>query len=391
LKKDCLFSIADFRFVCVASGGVGASERFGVKLFGAVAVSLALSAALAAADWRVALPGYEYRWPEDLRAHLEFQTEWWYFVGNLEAEGGEAFGYQLTFFRQGVIPPGEREERQSQLVPEEFSFAHFALSELDAGKHHAFQRASRGAFGEAGFADGDRLAWIRDWKVSFSDGEFRLRAEQDGVFIDLELEPLKGPVYHGENGVSQKAEGAGRASHYHSLTRIRTSGTIGIDGRTYSVTGSSWFDQEWATNQLAANQVGWDWFSLQFEDGTELMLYQMRTDDGGRDPYSSGTFVREDGSSIYLGAEAYTLTPLAHWTSPSTGGRYPVKWEVEVKPLGMKFIAEARQEAQEMEFQPIAYWEGPVTVAGTKGGEPLSGRGYLEMTGYAAPLEQIRD
>jgi len=379
------------QFGFVASGRVRPGENLRVKFFGYLCALVAFSAALVAGEWRVALPGYEYNWPGDLRAHPEFQTEWWYFVGNLEAESGEEFGYQLTFFRQGVIPPAERKPRESQWVPDQFSFAHFAVSELGGGGHHAFQRASRGTFEEAGFGEGDRLAWIRDWEVRFVKGRFYLRADEEGVAIDLELKPLKGPVYHGEDGVSQKAEGAGRASHYHSLTRIQTEGSVSLDGRTYRVTGSSWFDQEWATNQLAENQVGWDWFSLQFEDGTELMLYQMRTTDGGRDPYSSGTFIREDGSSQYLSSNDYSLKPLEHWTSSSTGGRYPVAWEIEVKPLGMKFTALARNDAQEMEFQPVSYWEGPVTVEGTRSGGPLKGRGYLEMTGYASPLEQIRD
>lgn len=347
---------------------------------------------LGASEWQVALPGWEYRWPQDLRAHPEFQTEWWYFVGNLASQDGQEFGYQLTFFRQGVIPPSERRQYSSRFVPGEFIFAHFAVSDLTRGKHEAFQHASRGAFDDAGFDDGERLAWIGEWEVRhLANGEFRLRATEGEVAIDLQLTPLKPAITHGEGGVSQKAEGAGRASHYHSLTRIRTAGVIRIGGENHSVSGLSWFDQEWASNQLAKHQVGWDWFSIQFGNGTELMLYQMRTDQGGRDPFSSGTFVAADGTTRHLTAADYVLTPLEWWQSPETNGRYPVKWSIEIPTLDLRLEATARNRSQEMNFQPIAYWEGPVAIEGTRGRSPIEGRGYLEMTGYAAPLEQIRD
>ena len=121
------------------------------------------------------------------------------------------------------------------------------------------------------------------------------------IALDLLLESPRAPVIHGNNGVSQKAEGSGRASHYYSLTRMETKGSIEVDGRKHLLTGATWFDHEWATNQLAANQTGWDWFSLQLEDGSDLMLFQIRTKEGGRDPYSSATFSASSSRLITYG------------------------------------------------------------------------------------------
>ncbi len=338
-----------------------------------------------AEGWRAALPGWEYEFPRDHASHPDFQTEWWYFTGNLRAGDGREFGYQLTFFRQGVRPPGSP-AASSRFVMDDMKFAHFAVTDLKDGRFHHFQQVSRGAFGEAGFEAGERLAWIGDWSCERTGQHaFRLRAAEGGISVDLRLESAKPPVIHGENGVSQKADGEGRASHYYSLTRLVTSGRLEVDGNSFEVQGTSWFDHEWATNQLGPHQKGWDWFSLQLDDGTELMLFQIRTD-SRRDPHSGGTFVLTDGSGRAIKNADFQLEPNAWWESPETKGKYPVGWRLAVPKLALDLKIRARLDPQELASQPFAYWEGAVEAAGKREGKAIRGTGYLEMTGYAGRI-----
>jgi predicted secreted hydrolase len=216
------------------------------------------------------------------------QTEWWYFTGNLQDAKGREFGYQLTFFRQGIIPPGKHPDASSKFLARDIYFAHFAVSEISDGRFHFAQRLSRGAFHEAGLGDKERVAWIKDWECEQTgEHSFRISSKDGKHAIDLILETAKAPVIHGADGISRKAEGEGRASHYYSLTRLKTSGVVTTPDGSFEVTGLTWFDHEWATNQLAPDQTGWDWFSVHFEDGSDLMIFQIRTKDGGRDIHSA--------------------------------------------------------------------------------------------------------
>ncbi|MGC1479995.1 MAG: lipocalin-like domain-containing protein [Chthoniobacterales bacterium] len=340
------------------------------------------------AGWRTADRAWAAEFPRDHGDHADFKTEWWYFTGNLRAKGGREFGYQLTIFRQGVIPPDERVERRSRFVANDVYLAHFGLSDLAGGSYLHGQEVSRGAYGEAGTADeGERVAWVGPSEVWFLEGgnEIRIRGEGDGAELKLTLASEKSPVFHGRDGVSQKAAGVGRASHYYSLTRLATSGTVTVDGEEFAVKGLSWFDHEWATNQLGEDQVGWDWFSLQFDDGTELMLFQIRKRGGGRDEYSSGTFVDTEGVGVAISDEDFSLEPVRNWASEATGGEYPVEWKVAVPKLGIDLVVEARMDAQEQVLEPVAYWEGSVRASGSR-----TGLGYLEMTGYAGEIVGMR-
>lgn len=338
----------------------------------------------AAEDWALALPGWQYEFPRDHHAHPDFKTEWWYFTGNLTTADGREMGYQLTFFRQGVRRDGGA---KSRFATEDIKLAHFAVSDLDAESFTHGQKVSRGSFGDAGFNDEGRLAWIDDWEVRLTKGgRFQLRASYDGARIDLMLTLRKEPILHGKDGVSQKSAGEGRASHYYSLTRLETVGTVEVGGKSYAVTGWSWFDQEWATNQLTESQTGWDWFSLQFDDGTELMLFQIRLKDGGRDAYSHGTFVHADGSTTLIMNEDFVLKDGRKWLSKKTGGEYPVDWKIAIPKLSLELEVRARMDEQELELNPIAYWEGSIAAAGRRDGTSIKGCGYLEMTGYAGGL-----
>ncbi len=339
-----------------------------------------------AADWRTALPGWQYEFPRDHRIHPEFKTEWWYFTGALADEKGRRYGYQLTFFRQGLRSPSSA-AATSRFVVADLKFAHFAVSDIAGQRFRFAQRIGRGAFGEAGFGAGEKLAWIEEWALDLQpDGSFALRAKDGDAALELRLTCKKAWVVHGENGVSQKAEGAGRASHYYSATRLAANGTLTLSGKKLQVTGESWLDREWASNQLTAEQVGWNWFSLQLNDGTELMLYQMRTRGGGLDPNSSGTFVTRDGTTQHLRRDDYTLTPLREWKSPQTGGSYPVAWKLTVPKLGLELRIDTPLDAQELALQPVAYWEGLIEAKGKRGSAAVRAHGYMELTGYAGAL-----
>ncbi len=338
----------------------------------------------AAEEWAVALPGWQYQFPRDHHAHPDFKTEWWYFTGNLSGDDGREYGYQLTFFRQGV---NRKTEAETRFAVSEIKLAHFAVTEISDGRFHYAQKVSRGAFGEAGFAEGDRVAWIDDWELRLREGGgFVLQAKDDTFALELTLIPDKPPVFHGDNGVSQKSEGEGRASHYYSFTRLETVGRLMIDGRAVAVNGWSWFDQEWATNQLTDDQTGWDWLSLQFEDGTELMLFQIRLKDGGRDPFSHGTWIDAKGASTVVKNEDFEFLPGRTWRSEATGGVYPVEWTVRIPKLGLEVTVEAALDEQELVLRPISYWEGSVRAVGTRAGRAIEARGYLEMTGYGGGL-----
>lgn len=361
----------------------------GATRFRALAIVLALLSLIPlahAAEWRSALPGWRYEFPRDHRIHPEFKTEWWYFTGRLTDEKGAVFGYQLTFFRQGVSPLAKHAGVTSRFVVDDLKFAHFALSDIGGQRFHFEQRLSRGAFGEAGFGN-DRLAWIDDWSLELlPDAAFALRARNSRAALELRLTGIKPMVIHGENGVSQKATGEGRASHYYSATRLAARGKLTLDGRVRAVSGESWLDREWASNQLTSEQVGWDWFSVQFDDGTELMLYQIRTKNGGADPNSSATFVARDGTPRHLRRDAYELRPAGYWTSKATGGKYPVAWELSVPDLKLDVRIKTPLQAQELVLRPVVYWEGLIGVDGTRHGAAISGHGYMELTGYAGAL-----
>jgi predicted secreted hydrolase len=350
-------------------------------------------------DWRSAMPGWQYEFPREHHAHSDFKTEWWYFTGNLLDEHRRRFGYELTFFRQGIVPPAQRNEKRSRFVVNDLKFAHFTITDV-AGRRFCFdEKASRGAFDDAGFDRGDALAWIDDSSLRMNAaGEFVLSARSSGVALDLILTSAKPPVIHGENGVSAKAVEEGHGSHYYSITRLTSRGTLRLgrtggeadsfpykaDGKSFRVTGTSWFDHEWATNQLAPHQVGWNWLCMQFTDNTELMIYQMRRDEGTADSASSGTFIAVDGGATHLRVEDFSMTSGATWKSEKTGAVYPVQWRVQVPSREIDISVRAVLNNQELAFVPLTYWEGAVDVSGTQ-----SGVGYLELTGYAGGLSRL--
>ena len=347
-------------------------------------VLFSLASVALAADWKIAEPGWHYEFPRDHHAHAEFKTEWWYFTGNVFDAEGHRFGYELTFFRHGIRPRAARDSNSSRFIVDDLKFAHFAVTDVSRKSFRFEQKMSRGAFGEAGFDDGQRLAWIDGWSLTLNaDDSLDIAAAGRPGAMRLHLHPAKTPVVHGENGISLKASEAGHASHYYSIPRLDTTGEILIDGTSHAVRGESWFDHEWATSQLGSEQIGWNWLSVQFGDGSELMLYQMRLADGGVEPNSSGTWIAPDGTATPLRASDFQMTPTAFWKSSASGARYPISWRIVLPSQKAEFSVTPVLEDQELKLGAITYWEGAVDAAGTRAGKPIKGRGYLELTGYA--------
>lgn len=341
----------------------------------------------ASQEFQPALPGWNFLFPRDHASHPKFKTEWWYYTGHLTSDQGRPFSYQLTFFRVGVRQPDLRS--QSAWAFNTLYFAHFALTDIQGRKFIFDEKIGRGALGMSGAATDRYKVWIDDWQAELEGDMHHLQAVAAEMAVDFRLTSEKPPVIHGENGVSQKATGLGNASHYYSLTRLATAGKLIYQGQTFSVQGMSWMDHEFSSSQLANYQSGWDWFSLQLEDGKELMLYVLRHRDGSPDPFSSGTLVNPQGKGQHLKFADFTIQPLQTWTSPRSGAVYPAGWKLTLPQQGYElelYPTIPDQELVTSQSTQVTYWEGSVLASGTHNGQPVKGQGYVELTGYAGNL-----
>jgi predicted secreted hydrolase len=351
---------------------------------------LPTSSVLAPADsllptdsWREAEAGYRYEFPRDHGSHEDYAIEWWYYTGNLQAKDGRRFGYQLTFFRVGVA---RQPVNPSRWAVRNLYMTHFAISDIGQKQFHSFDRINRTGIGWAGAATDAYRVWNEDWSAQLDGREHVLSASEEDYKIDLRLAPAKPEVIHGENGISQKGSSAGNASHYYSLTRLETAGRLTVGDETFDVTGSSWMDHEFGTSFLEEEEVGWDWFSIQLDDGRELMLFEIRRRDGQIDPRSSGTLVERDGRATPIRFGEFALAASDLWRSPASHAAYPTAWTIDLPRYQLKLTTQAAfadQELRTTESTGVTYWEGSINIEGTADGKAVSGRGYLEMTGYA--------
>ncbi len=318
-----------------------------------------------------------FQFPADHGPHPEFRNEWWYLTGNLRGPAGERFGFQVTFFRIALSP--ETSERPSRWATDQVWMAHGALTEVHKGEHRAEERFARQALGLAGAQAEPLRVWLGDWRLESPEGTgpWVLSLHTDPFDLTLSLEPIKPIVLQGNRGLSQKSAEPGNASYYYSLPRLRTGGQIRSGAEQVKVEGWAWLDREWSTSALGPDQAGWDWFALQLADGRELMFYRLRRLDGSADPHSAGSLVEADGSYRPVGPEDIELRPL-HWWSQGER-RYPIDWELEIKPWDQRLQVKALVEDQLMDLS-VRYWEGAVEVR-DPGGPPL-GSGYLELAGY---------
>ena len=341
------------------------------------------------ASWKEAAAGYPFAFPRDHASHPDYKIEWWYYTGNITATDGRRFGYQVTFFRVGIDPVPAN---PSKWAIRDLFMTHLAISD-PAGRRYRFaEKLTRGGPGLAGAAADRYHVWNDDWVATLDQGRHVLKATSPQAAIDLALDEGKAPAIHGIGGISQKGAQAGNASHYYSLTRMPTRGSIVVDGERFEVTGDSWMDHEFGTSFLEPGQRGWDWLSMQLSDGRELMLYQLRRADGSRDPRSSGTLVATDGKTTHLDAKAFSLTPGRATFTSKNGAAYPIEWSIAVpsEKLALKVTTPLNDQELALERSTgVAYWEGAVDLAGTAAGQPLTGAGYLEMTGYFGSLGRV--
>lgn len=325
-----------------------------------------------------------FEFPADHGPHPDYRTEWWYFTGNLSSTTGRRFGYQFTVFRNALGVPGSGPTRSSRWATQQLYMGNFALSEVDTGRFHAYERFDRGALALAGAQATPFRVWIGDWSAESEGSEtfpLLLRARKDELAVDLRIEQGKAIVLQGDRGFSRKGPEPGQASFYYSLTRMPTRGTISLRNEAWEVEGLSWMDREWSTSVLSKDQTGWDWFALQLSNGGELMYYQLRKRNGEPDSFSAGTWVGADGSSIHLARSDIDLQVTSRWKSPIDGRSYPASWTLRVPSLQLALRISPKVPNQELNLA-VRYWEGAVSVDGTEGARTVSGNGYVELTGY---------
>jgi predicted secreted hydrolase len=321
--------------------------------------------------------------PDAFGAHPEYQTEWWYYTGNVQTEDGRRFGYQFTIFRRSLAPSQESGARSSTFAANSVYMAHFTVTDVAEAGFYANERFQRGSAGVAGARAEPYEVWLDDWSVLEVEPEvYRMQAIADEVAIDLRLRSLKPPALHGKEGLSQKSGEPGNASYYYSQTRLDTAGTVTVRGQSFQVSGLSWKDHEYGTSALGENATGWDWFSLQLSDGREVMLFQIRTEDGGVEPASSGSLILADGSVRPLARDDFSIEVLDTWRSPESGGTYPSRWRLSIPSERITLTIEPLIPNQELNVS-TTYWEGAVQGEGTAGGQAITARGYVELTGYA--------
>jgi predicted secreted hydrolase len=429
------------------SGGRRTKVRRPAALVFAASLGLGVWPILGGAQpqWREASPGYQFEFPRDHASHPDYKLEWWYYTGNVQTADGRRFGYQVTFFRVGIDPVPAN---PSRWAVRDLYMTHLAVSDPQDRRYRFEERLSRAGPGLAG-ADADRYrVWNEDWSAGVVDpagaaarqatqrsgasappevqrgrasalpevqrgrasalpevqrgrasarpddpapSAHFIRALSDRAGVDLVLDEGKTPAVNGVNGISQKGALAGNASHYYSLTRMPTRGAIVIDGERFEVTGESWMDHEFGTSFLEKEQQGWDWLSIQLADGRDLMLYQLRRGDGSRDPRSSGTLIDAQGRTMHLTARDFTMSPTGQTFRAPSGAIYPIRWSIQIPQAQVALDVTTPLENQELSTPGagVSYWEGVIDVSGRSAGHAVTGRGYLEMTGYRGSLGRI--
>ena len=358
------------------------------SLCGALVLLLWLGQTL---NWKMARPDYAWSFPQDHWAKNGYLTEWWYFTGHLASTEitPRKFGYQFTFFRIGLHPSSP--PFTSNWTARNAIMGHAAVTDLNKGIHTFTEVLHRAVplLGQFGTPPNPLVAWIRSptgspgrWTLSWNGSGFDLvMVDQTRDFsFNLTTKALKGPILQGPNGYSIKGKKDGLASQYYSFPRLLTQGSLFIRGEKIQVQGSSWMDKEFGSNQLGAEQVGWDWFGLQLEDGRDLMIYLIRNRHQEVD-LAQATLISKKGQVQYLEQDKWTVKSTQTWTSPITGARYPSQWLVQIPGETLQMVITPELAEAENVSQIFPYWEGPVRIE-TAEGDQL-GRGYVELTGYS--------
>ena len=366
------------------------SRRRALQSAAALGAGLNLGGAASAAH---ALQPQRMQFPRDFGAHTDFQTEWWYLTGFADVgTQTAALGFQITFFRSKVT---STHSLDGAMAAKHLLFAHAALSEVKTQSHLSDQRIARWS-GRAPGTNGADLAWarqddtgvlLRDWSLQREpDGRLRAQVQSDTFALDLRFDAPQPVLLQGRGGVSAKGPSAAQFSYYYSLPQLQVQGSIRMRGQRLALAAGSraWLDHEWSDALLAPGAVGWDWIGINMLDGGALTAFQVR-DAQGRALWDGGSY--RAGSSLYPFARGEAVFEAQQfWRSPRSQARYPVQWLVRT-PADF-YTVNAVFSAQELDSRASTgalYWEGLCEVFDSQGRQ--AGRGYLEMTGYAAPLQ----
>ena len=333
-----------------------------------------------------------FEFPRDHGPHPQFRHEWWYVTGNLDSANGARFGFELTIFRVALAPLGDvgtagaaaagagNTAGGSAWRTRQVYVAHFAITDVARGEFEFAEKYSRDALGLAGAQAEPFRVWVDDWVLGGAGGQWMLHARGQDYELTLDAQSLGQPVLNGDQGLSRKSAEPGAASYYYSIPRIAVHGKVVRAGVSSDVQGLAWFDREWGSGSLGAMEQGWDWFALQFADGSALMFYVLRNHDGTRDLHSAGTWVDPAGRVQSLSTDQVTIDVGDHWVSPR-GGRYPSRWRIRVPAIGLDVDVRPALANQELGTKP-RYWEGAVDLRGVREGHNTTGRGYVELVGY---------
>ncbi|MBC7505345.1 MAG: carotenoid 1,2-hydratase [Sandarakinorhabdus sp.] len=356
-----------------------------MRLFSSLPAAALAAAALlltaAAPTFTSVIPNTPIALPRDHGAHPNFRTEWWYVTGWLTTPEHQKLGFQITFFRTRLATDPAN---PSKFAPKQILFAHAALSDPAAARLRHAQRIARQGFGLAEVSTADTKITLDDWSLQRrADGQFTAHVAGDGFALDLTLTPTQAAILQGDAGYSQKGPDPAEASHYFSLPHLKVGGSVTRAGKPAAITGTAWLDREWSSTLLNPRAVGWDWLGLNMDDGGALTLFRVR-DAAGAPVWAGGSYRDKTGHQTKFAPTDVRFTAARRWKSPRTGALYPVAPTVTVRLNGIDRTIPVTplfpdQELDSRRGGGPVYWEGAVTVPG--------GRGYLEMTGYAAPLK----
>ena len=347
--------------------------------------------------FRIALPGYRYQFPRDHGSHPEFKIEWWYLTGHLwTADRNRRFGYQATFFRSGVRPIEPGTKVSDTFGSDQIYLAHMTILEVETGEFSYEERLNRNGW-DASANESKLEVRNGNWSLVMTgdpaDESMHLvgSVRADAMFR-LQLTPEKPKVLFGNDGVSRKGADQSAASHYITFTRLQTTGKLDFHGVELSVTGQTWMDHEISSSQLTDEQVGWDWASIQLHDGTEIMVYVMRRDDGTVDPFSTLAWIDETGTVSHYTPDQFSWEKSAWWKSPHSGANYPIGSTLSIPhpardqngQLAITLKPLAKDQEIQGELGGIRYWEGACDVLDESSN--LIGHAYVELTGYDGKL-----
>ena len=358
------------------------------RLFLLAPLALASSRASAQVRYPAVTSDQTLAFPRDHGSHADFRTEWWYVTAWVRDDNGNDLGIQITFFRNR---PGVAETGTSRFAPRQLLFAHVALADPRHGKLWHDQRAARAGFGLAEAADTTTDVRIGDWSLRLVGDTYEARIAAREFTLQLAFTASAPPMLQGTRGFSRKGPHAQQASYYYSRPQLRVTGTLTLPHRATKVNGTAWLDHEWSSDYLAPEARGWDWIGINFDDGSALMAFRIRTREGsaqraGGDTYwAGGAWQDSHGGTSNLQPDEVAFTPLRRWRSPRSNIDYPVAFRVQAGTVDITL--EPLLDDAELDSRASVgtiYWEGAVRAFA--GGREV-GRGYLELTGYGSPLK----